>query len=1677
MASKHGKRAPEMPVRQRLAPRPIMDVLIEALMARNGLMELEEDIRSMFLPPRNFDEDLEMIQDVEDFDDDDLSMDLNLEPDPLDEFGLDLEDDNWLDIVPHGFDAEDDAVEKSARRSLYERKKVNSHRFNTKEQRRKRNRIVQQWVREAEQLKASQVENVPQADSGVFDFVGEIGKIVRSMDVSDFDTVLMHAERAALLSQDLGQCTSLPGLVPCFLRYICMYSKHSLTYNAEALYTVLLEEYGGVELEPQGFSFSGRALLDSWEMIKQHAIFKKIAFLISVAMSSSVCAVKEINWSIGDVRFLHLEALKEQVKTENLLDCIISTFVWMVETGQACFQERSLAPILYSDQRVAKYIEDCNELLALGDSAKAGNHPDLPDYRRKLSEAIMTTAKMQKVVSSTAMKDKLQQRYVALVGIEEDLIAKGKNTAFRFCPAGIKIYGDSSIGKSNLAELTMKTGLSAMGFSTSKEGIITLNECDKYDSTYTTDVQGVFIDDAANSKSSFVEKSPTQKYIQLFNNVSATAVKAELNEKGRVFIEFKLGVVTTNVEDLDARMYSNFPAAILRRFIHVKARVKSKYCMPGSTMLNPDHPEIVNTPENEVLDVWELDIFRYVPNVGYVPYDVKIGNTVRQSRDLDLHEYLLAVTEILRSHAQKQHKEVARNKTLEQSCNCPQCNLPGCVKNPHCTIHPQGIVGDLLDCASALTTFKKMFSKYLFPIDPVMDLCSTREIREYLDAAVERRRPMVLGLLPDSVWNASLVQALANRYSRYACRSDYLKIQTMCWSIFRLMLVPMALLGWPWLLLLCLSYAVCIWHCEAMIRPQVEILRARLNDERALYLDYGRQLRSKSKRVAVAGLILGSVCLALRMWYKSYKHHTHAVEGSVSEQDSSPGWFGFYLNKMVFQAKEYDIAPTGNPEALIRTSRRNCGWAEFSSASFPKPLSCGIVFPRKSVACFPEHMLYPSADMSKPRASLVHVNATIGPGKGIPVQFVVDPDMCYYPPDSDLVFARVMNCPDVPTLDKHFLPEHPKGSCLAHFVAASKDRSAEVSPISPSFGWKSHKFRNFWGASYTTQQAKKGACMSLIVSERVRPAILGFHIGGNEITHQGVCLTLTQDILADAYACLENLDGPLSARAGEFPETQYGVPVLSSPTPHAKSYANQLTEEHCVEPLGATRVRSEQKGNVVPSILKKDVTEVFGFDKEYASPDLKPNWVHFNKNIDVFSKPVKMFPPKLLKWAADDWLEGLLPKAEKYARDGHLARPLTLKEAIIGIPGMKYIDAMPMDTGMGFPVFGKKNKVDVDGNFLHFEEIRDGEQLVDRIPKPHVQEEFERLISCWERNERAYPITTATLKDEPTPIEKKKVRVFQAAPVAMSIAIRMYFLPIARFLHMHSLTAETAVGVNSFSQDWEVLTSASTKFAEEEQGAIAWDYKNYDVSMNSQLTRTVWETWIVLARKLGYPERALNIMSAMIVDICHPAMDINGTMYMAFSMNTSGNNMTVDVNGTAGSILVRMGFKDTYPECENFRDCVSMMTYGDDLIGSVREEYRKFNFVSYKRFLAEHNMIITLPDKSDREIEFVEAGELDFLKRQSNYIPEIGCSIGKLDEKSIFKPLVANVKSKSVTPREQAASCVETALHEWFAYGREHYEMRRAQMREICERNGLVVEALNNTFDDRVAHWKKKYQS
>jgi hypothetical protein len=195
---------------------------------------------------------------------------------------------------------------------------------------------------------------------------------------------------------------------------------------------------------------------------------------------------------------------------------------------------------------------------------------------------------------------------------------------------------------------------------------------------------------------------------------------------------------------------------------------------------------------------------------------------------------------------------------------------------------------------------------------------------------------------------------------------------------------------------------------------------------------------------------------------------------------------------------------------------------------------------------------------------------------------------------------------------------------------------------------------------------------------------------------------------------------------------------------------------------------------------------------------------------------------------------------------------------------------------------------------------------------------------------------------------------------------------------------------------------------------------------------------------------------------------------MLYAMNPSGNNITVQINSIVNVLYLMMAFDDL--DGRDFFDFVRLITYGDD--ASLNTESKVFTFQALRKWFADKNLKITLPDKTDTAMEVdLSFSEVDFLKRVDTFIEELGVFLGALDEDSILKSLMWHIPSKEVTVREQMSQSINCAVGQWFNHGRAVYEYRVAQLKEALSEVGWVENCVNISYDDRVVAWREKYSN
>lgn len=169
----------------------------------------------------------------------------------------------------------------------------------------------------------------------------------------------------------------------------------------------------------------------------------------------------------------------------------------------------------------------------------------------------------------------------------------------------------------------------------------------------------------------------------------------------------------------------------------------------------------------------------------------------------------------------------------------------------------------------------------------------------------------------------------------------------------------------------------------------------------------------------------------------------------------------------------------------------------------------------------------------------------------------------------------------------------------------------------------------------------------------------------------------------------------------------------------------------------------------------------------------------------------------------------------------------------------------------------------------------------------------------------------------------------------------------------------------------------------------------------------------------------------------------------------------------------------TFEDRFKFRESVAIICYGDDNIGTVHPSFGKFNIKDCSKFLGEHGQIYTMPDKNSELQEYLRPDQFEFLKRFSVYHSQLGCYVGALLDKSIYKSLHCIIREKNSPNTMNMASAIniDGAIREWFNHGPLKYHQQVALMRKVASAAGIehMCTELNLSYDDRVDNWKDIY--
>lgn len=333
-------------------------------------------------------------------------------------------------------------------------------------------------------------------------------------------------------------------------------------------------------------------------------------------------------------------------------------------------------------------------------------------------------------------------------------------------------------------------------------------------------------------------------------------------------------------------------------------------------------------------------------------------------------------------------------------------------------------------------------------------------------------------------------------------------------------------------------------------------------------------------------------------------------------------------------------------------------------------------------------------------------------------------------------------------------------------------------------------------------------------------------------------------------------------------------------------------------------------------------------------------------------------------------------------------------------------------------------------------------------------------------------IATVFCKDERRKDEKIMCpRTISTIPVEYVYLIRKYFGGFIGLVSSCHNEGSIKIGINSRSQEWKILHD---RMLSKGKNWFGFDYSSYDKRLPRQLMHAALDVvlrWYHSAHHnarqravgRGFPvsspeefKQEQRIRANLWKAITECYYQNGDVVYRMNYGNPSGNPLTTQINSLVNEIICRLAFHELFPE-HDFSEHVELAVYGDDVIVSVSDECKEFDFFFMEFYLGRHNMKITWPSKKEGEERAFYENYLDtsFLKRTFKHINHKGKSyvVGPLDPEVINETpmwIREGIPEEEATKANLAVSLEEASLH-----GPVFYIMFASKMKQRCEENRL----------------------
>jgi hypothetical protein len=425
---------------------------------------------------------------------------------------------------------------------------------------------------------------------------------------------------------------------------------------------------------------------------------------------------------------------------------------------------------------------------------------------------------------------------------------------------------------------------------------------------------------------------------------------------------------------------------------------------------------------------------------------------------------------------------------------------------------------------------------------------------------------------------------------------------------------------------------------------------------------------------------------------------------------------------------------------------------------------------------------------------------------------------------------------------------------------------------------------------------------------------------------------------------------------------------------------------------------------------------------------------------------------RLLAVAVADYVR---PFANMIGRDQ--VRVLSDTEVLAGLDGT-WVNAVKLNTSAGPPFLTQKNKL-----------ICCSPDRKTWWIKKEMWDDIERVGACLKRGEVPVGYVACTQKDEPVSFEKNAklgARIFGCINFSLNFWLKKVCGPLEVLARANPDVTEMAVGINMTSlADVEWLVSRIQSHA---GGLIDdGDYECFDGTQGLDLRgKAELMVWLKLADMAGYTPEEKEWVRLLILATLFTLMIIKNDLLLSTAWNPSGNNLTITINCFDNSILERYCF--FYCMAENgwdyinenldkptleFRNYVALVTYGDDdLKNKSKGLATLFSAEDQRRYLKTVGMKYTPGDKTLGGAAKTKIEEATFLKR--SFRQENGVWFAPLAKKTLAKMLTVRMLS-TLSEVDHHAVILKNVMRESFLHGKDFFDKMQKKVITVAHKYGF----------------------